>query len=127
VTIAAGLTFVDISMTPLSDSLAEGAETILLTLGDTGSYDVGSPASATVTIADAGGGAAVPAVPPLALFWGSSPQHGCTRLRSAHASQTLAVTAARLLEPGAYALYLRRVGQRLSGTLRENSRAPLLK
>jgi Lamin Tail Domain len=51
VTIPAGQSFVDITISPVDDGLEEGAETITLTLGDTGSYDVGSPASATITIA----------------------------------------------------------------------------
>jgi hypothetical protein len=60
--IAAAQSFVDITITPVLDSVAEGAETVFLTLGDTGSYDVGSPVSATITIADAPA-APVPALP----------------------------------------------------------------
>ncbi len=52
VTIPAGASFVDVTITPVDDSSIEGSETLTLTLGDTGSYDVGSPASATVTITD---------------------------------------------------------------------------
>ena len=51
ITIPAGQSFVDLTLTPVNDGLAETAETITLTLGDTGTYDVGSPASATITIA----------------------------------------------------------------------------
>jgi uncharacterized protein YjiK len=51
-TIAFGQSFVDLTVTPVDDNLVEGTETLTLTLGDTGSYDVGSPASATVSIAD---------------------------------------------------------------------------
>jgi hypothetical protein len=65
-TIAAGQSFVDIVITPVLDSATEGAETVFLTLGDTGSYDVGSPANATITIADAPG-SPVPALPPPAI------------------------------------------------------------
>lgn len=50
--IPAGESFVDITITPVDDADVEGSETVTLTLGDAGSYDVGSPASATVTIAD---------------------------------------------------------------------------
>jgi uncharacterized protein YjiK/phosphodiesterase/alkaline phosphatase D-like protein len=50
--IPAGQSFVDITITALEDTLIEGPETLTLTLGDSGSYDVGSPASATVNIAD---------------------------------------------------------------------------
>ena len=52
VTIPAGQSFVDITITPVDDAEFEGPETLMLTLFDTGSYDVGSPSSATVTIAD---------------------------------------------------------------------------
>jgi len=51
-TIPAGESFVDITITPVDDLDVEGDETITLTLGDAGSYDVGSPAFATVTITD---------------------------------------------------------------------------
>jgi uncharacterized protein YjiK/phosphodiesterase/alkaline phosphatase D-like protein/2',3'-cyclic-nucleotide 2'-phosphodiesterase (5'-nucleotidase family) len=51
-TIPAGASFVDVTITPVDDSSIEGSETLTLTLGDTGSYDVGSPASAMVTIID---------------------------------------------------------------------------
>src|SRR5262249_11247498 len=51
-TIGVGQSFVDITITPVSDSLTEGPETVGLTLVDTASYDVGSAASAIVTIAD---------------------------------------------------------------------------
>jgi uncharacterized protein YjiK/phosphodiesterase/alkaline phosphatase D-like protein len=51
-TIASGQSFVDITITPVEDFLIEGPETATLTLGDSGSYDVGAPGSATVNIAD---------------------------------------------------------------------------
>ncbi len=51
-TIPSGQSFVDVTITPVNDTLIELSETATLTLGDTGSYDVGSPATATVTIAD---------------------------------------------------------------------------
>ncbi len=51
-TIPAGQSFVDVTITPVDDVFGEGSETVTITLGDTGSYDVGSPASATVTITD---------------------------------------------------------------------------
>lgn len=50
VTIPSGQSFVDLVITPVNDALTEGNETVTLTLGDTGSYDVGTPAIATVTI-----------------------------------------------------------------------------
>lgn len=52
VTIPAGQSFVDITITPVDDVFGEDTETVTITLGDTGSYDVGSPASATVSITD---------------------------------------------------------------------------
>jgi len=51
-TIPAGQSFVDIKITPVEDTLIEDAETLTLTLVASGSYDVGSPSSATVNIAD---------------------------------------------------------------------------
>jgi uncharacterized protein YjiK len=50
--IPAGAAFADVTITPVDDALVEGAEALTLTLSDTGSYDVGSDASATVTIQD---------------------------------------------------------------------------
>lgn len=50
--IPVGATFVDGTITPVDDAIVEGAETLTLTLSDTGSYDVGPAASATVTIQD---------------------------------------------------------------------------
>lgn len=51
-TIGTSQTFVDVVITPVDDTSIEGSETVSLTLFDTGSYDVGSPASAIVTITD---------------------------------------------------------------------------
>jgi uncharacterized protein YjiK len=50
--IGAGAAFVDVPITPVDDAIAEGTEQLTLTLSDTGSYDVGTNASATVTIQD---------------------------------------------------------------------------
>jgi uncharacterized protein len=51
-TIASGQSSVDIAITPVDDTLFEGSETVTLTLFDSGSYDVGTPSTATITIAD---------------------------------------------------------------------------
>ncbi len=51
-TIAAGQSFVDITLTPVDDTAVEGNETVTLTLVDTADYDLGATATATVTIAD---------------------------------------------------------------------------
>lgn len=67
VTIPAGQSFVDLTITPVADGVIEGLELLVLTLGDTGSYDVGSPASATVNIADGTAPVSVPALPPFGL------------------------------------------------------------
>jgi uncharacterized protein YjiK len=50
--IPAGAASVDVTITPVDDTLVEGTETLVLTLSDTGSYDVGPAASATITIQD---------------------------------------------------------------------------
>jgi uncharacterized protein YjiK len=51
-TIPTGESFVDITIVPVDDALFEGPETLTLTLFDSGSYDVGAAATATITIAD---------------------------------------------------------------------------
>jgi hypothetical protein len=52
VTIPSGQSFLDVAITPVDDSVFEGPETLMLTLSDTGNYDVATPSSATITIAD---------------------------------------------------------------------------
>jgi len=52
VTIAAGQASATITLSPLDDALAEASETVIVTLSPSSTYGVGSPASATVTIAD---------------------------------------------------------------------------
>ena len=51
-TISSGQSFVDLTVTPVDDALFEGSEALTLTLFDSGSYDIGSAATATVTIVD---------------------------------------------------------------------------
>src|SRR2546421_685049 len=51
-TIAAGASSVTITVTPKDDSQVEGDETVVLTIGAGAAYNVGSPSSATVVIAD---------------------------------------------------------------------------
>ena len=48
----AGQATTTVTVTPLSDALVEGDETVILTLTDGPNYDLGSPTQATVTIAD---------------------------------------------------------------------------
>jgi uncharacterized protein YjiK len=67
VTIPAGQSFVDVTLTPVADNVLEGTETLQLTIGDSGSYDVGSAASATISIADNPVIASVPALSPWGL------------------------------------------------------------
>lgn len=49
---AAGVATTVVEVKPTSDAVTEGPETVILTLGVTAPYEVGSPASATVTIGD---------------------------------------------------------------------------
>ena len=56
ITIPSGQSFADRTISPVPDSNSEGTETVVLTITDTADYDPGAPASATVTIAEAGGG-----------------------------------------------------------------------
>jgi Galactose oxidase-like, Early set domain/Calx-beta domain len=52
VVIPAGSASATITVTPVDDSVSEGDETVVVTLGSSVSYNVGSPSAATVTIAD---------------------------------------------------------------------------
>ncbi|MBC1222555.1 SdiA-regulated domain-containing protein [Nostoc sp. UCD121] len=51
-TIAAGQSFVDITITPVDDTTVEGTETVTLNLNSSANYTLGATASATVAIAD---------------------------------------------------------------------------
>jgi len=51
-TIPAGLATVDVIVTPTADTTTEGPETVILTLTTVTPYELGSPATATVTITD---------------------------------------------------------------------------
>ena len=52
VTIPAGQASATVTVTPVNDAGSEGDETVLLTLTANAAYSVGTPAAATVTIAD---------------------------------------------------------------------------
>ena len=52
VTIPAGAASATVTVTPIDDAEAEGDETVVLTLTADAAYDVGSPNSAAITIAD---------------------------------------------------------------------------
>jgi parallel beta-helix repeat protein len=51
-TIASGATSATVTVTPIDDTAVEGNETVVLTISANTAYTVGSPNSATVTIAD---------------------------------------------------------------------------
>ncbi len=51
-TIPIGSAFVNLTITPVDDMLVEASETVILNLTDTVDYDLGSPATATITISD---------------------------------------------------------------------------
>jgi Ca2+-binding RTX toxin-like protein len=70
ITIAVGDDSATIDITPIDDNLVEGNETVLLTLVDGTSYDLGTTTSATVTIAD-NDSIPVPTVP--TVFGGINP------------------------------------------------------
>ncbi len=61
VAFAAGQATTVATITPMDDSLVEGSETVTVTVQSGAGYDVGSPGSATVTIAD---NDSAPAAPP---------------------------------------------------------------
>ena len=55
---------VNLTIVPIADGVVEGSETVIVTVTDTAAYDLGTPASATITIGDttdpcAGGGGAM--------------------------------------------------------------------
>jgi hypothetical protein len=52
VTIPAGAASATVTVTPIDDTAVEGNETVILTVSADAAYTVGSPSSATVTIAD---------------------------------------------------------------------------
>ena len=52
ITIPGGSSYVDITLTPINDSIYEGDETAVLTLSANAAYQIGSPSSATITIQD---------------------------------------------------------------------------
>jgi mucin-19 len=52
VTIPAGESFTDLTITPIDDDLVEGTETLTLTLADGAAYDLSANVSATVNIVD---------------------------------------------------------------------------
>jgi len=49
-TIAAGQTYVDVTLTALTDTVVEGTETAIMTISSNSGYTVGSPSNATVNI-----------------------------------------------------------------------------
>ena len=51
-TIPAGATSATITVTPIDDSVVESAETVVATLIAGTGYEIGTPSTATVTIAD---------------------------------------------------------------------------
>ncbi len=54
VTFLAGQATADVFVMPAADGIAEGAETVILTLIDGAAYDLGAPATATATVTIAG-------------------------------------------------------------------------
>ncbi|HZX48578.1 MAG TPA: DUF1566 domain-containing protein [Nitrospirota bacterium] len=60
VAIPAGYTSATITVTPVNDTAVEGDETVIVTLNANAAYTLGSPGSATVTIADYDSGCTVP-------------------------------------------------------------------
>ena len=86
-----GLSVQHVQSAPAPDNLVEGNETVALTLGDSGSYDVGANRTATVTIADNPflGVAAGDADASSAVLW--------TRINRA---QSVSVTAQVSTDPG---------------------------
>jgi len=55
VTIPSGQSSATVTITPIDDAAAEGTETVVLTLANRGTYQIGSPNVATVTVSDSTG------------------------------------------------------------------------
>jgi len=72
VTIPADESSVEVTITPIDDEEEEGSEIVELTLVDTDDYDLGDPASATVTIADDDGNAQIITPVPQSQFASAS-------------------------------------------------------
>jgi hypothetical protein len=90
-TFLAGQATVDIVVTPIADSLAEGSETVVLALTAAAPYTIGSPISGTVTIADAAPVVSVTASDAAASETG--PDFGTFRLaRTGSTTDSLTVT-----------------------------------
>jgi hypothetical protein len=68
VTIPAGQTSATITVTPIDDALVEGDETAVIQLQANAAYTLGTPNSATVTLADNDSASFVD-VPPSHIFW----------------------------------------------------------
>ena len=71
VTIAANQTTATVPVTVIDDTLFEGSETVILTIGASANYTVGAAASATVTIADNEVGVGVAASTPNTIEGGN--------------------------------------------------------
>jgi hypothetical protein len=52
VTIPAGASSVNVTLTPIDDAVYEGSETAILTISADAAYGIGTPGSATITIRD---------------------------------------------------------------------------
>lgn len=90
-TFAASQPTVDVVVTPTADALAEGSETVILTLTGVAPYELGSPVSATVNISDT-----VNPLVSVAALDASASESGDTGMfrltRSGDTSASLAVT-----------------------------------
>src|SRR5437016_13946269 len=76
VTMAAGTSSVTVTVTPIDDTVAEGNETVVLTISTDAAYSVGSPSSATITIADNDGTASAEPVLTLSAFDADASESG---------------------------------------------------
>ncbi|HKI70822.1 MAG TPA: S8 family serine peptidase, partial [Verrucomicrobiae bacterium] len=96
VTLAAGAASTTVTVTPIDDTQVEGNETVVLTISADAAYSVGSPSSATITIADNDGTPTEPvltlsAVDPDASE--SGPDNGVIRFhRTGDTSQAIQVS-----------------------------------
>jgi len=101
VTIPAGSTAATVTVTPLDDSLAESAETVVLTVTAGSGYSVGAPSSGTVTISDDEAAVTIAATDAEAAESGGSGTFTVARTGSTAAALTVFYTVAGTATNGA--------------------------
>jgi len=122
VTFPAGSASVNVKITPLKDSLAEGAETVILTLSAGTGYQAGAVASGGISIADASGGTSgstvsISATDAAASESGDTGTFRFTRTGSTASSMVVSYSISGTATPGTDCQWLSGAWQNTSGTV----------